>query len=1066
LGANDATNTLTASHSLGTTEILVSENNGSYAAYTAQILVGNVARPIGYWKFKTRAAPQRNESLVVNSPEFTVTTTPVAPVLLANDSTNTLSASHALGTSEILVSENNGAFLPYSTMIIVGDVAQPAGYWKFKTRAAAQRNESPVVLSPEFTVTTVINTTPAAPVLSANDSVNILSASHALGISEIIVSENNGIYTAYAGQFSIGNVLRPVGYWKFKIKAAPGRNESSVSGSPAFTITTTPTAPVLSANDSANTLTASHSLGTSEILVSENNGAYIAYSGQISLGNVATPAGYWKFKIKATAGRNESAVSNSPAFTISTMPAPPALSANDSTNTLSAAHTLGSSEILVSENNGTYIAYAGQISIGNVLRPIGYWKFKIKAAPGRYESIVTNSPAFTIATVVNLTPDAPVLSANDSANTLIASHALGTSEILVSENNGAYTSYVGEIKVTNISRSAGYWKFKIKAVTGRNESSIAHSPAFTMATVVNLNPDAPVLSANDSANTLIASHALGTSEILVSENNGAYTSYIGEIKVTNISRSAGYWKFKIKAATGRNESSIANSPAFTVTTSTVAPALLANDVTNTLSASHALGTAEILVSVNNGMYIAYTGDITVGNLARAAGYWKFKIKASYNRYESPVSNSPAFTISTTPAAPEVSANDAANNLSASHTLGTSEILVSENNGTYTSYSGSIKVGNVAKPMGYWKFKIKAAAGRNESSVANSPAFTDKNSNSLSTNSTTAAPEVSANDVVNSLTVTHSSRSATILVSENNGAYKAYSGQINVGNTTRGEGYWKFKTKANGNVKESSIAKSPAFTINTTSAFSVNTTSASPAISANDSANTLSASHTSGTSNILVSENNAAFKAYSSQINVGNVARPQGYWKFKMKAAPSTEEGPVVSSPAFTVRTSAGRSERSFAASSEVALADTSDTAAIVLSTSESKEPAITTITAKVPAIQIDAIQVTGMKAADTLAEIQPKNVSFIKATKERERFVVYPNPIISKNIFIQCSNIPEGVYAVSLVSLTGQIIVKKSIHHSGGTLSHSISVSPDLSKGVYLLQFSGKDILFNKQLLK
>jgi hypothetical protein len=217
---------------------------------------------------------------------------------------------------------------------------------------------------------------------------------------------------------------------------------------------------------------------------------------------------------------------------------------------------------------------------------------------------------------------------------------------------------------------------------------------------------------------------------------------------------------------------------------------------------------------------------------------------------------------------------------------------------------------------------------------------------------------------------------------------------------------------------------------------------------------------------LVSENNAAFKAYSSQINVGNVARPQGYWKFKMKAAPSTEEGPVVSSPAFTVRTSAGRSERSFAASSQVALADTSDTAAIVLSTSESKEPAITTITAKVPAIQIDAIQVTGMKAADTLAEIQPKNVSFIKATKERERFVVYPNPIISKNIFIQCSNIPEGVYAVSLVSLTGQIIVKKSIHHSGGTLSHSISVSPDLSKGVYLLQFSGKDILFNKQLLK
>lgn len=77
--------------------------------------------------------------------------------------------------------------------------------------------------------------TPIPPTVIGNDTTDILTASHSLGASEILVSENGGVWTAYAGPISVGNVARASGYWQFKIKAAPNRNESAVASSPAFT---------------------------------------------------------------------------------------------------------------------------------------------------------------------------------------------------------------------------------------------------------------------------------------------------------------------------------------------------------------------------------------------------------------------------------------------------------------------------------------------------------------------------------------------------------------------------------------------------------------------------------------------------------------------------------------------------------------------------------------------------------------------------------------------------------------------------------------------------------------
>lgn len=80
-------------------------------------------------------------------------TTPAIPTIIADDGANTIDASHALGDGEIMVSTNDAAYVQFNgAPIAVGDVARAAGYYKFKTKAATGRNESPVASSPAFTV--------------------------------------------------------------------------------------------------------------------------------------------------------------------------------------------------------------------------------------------------------------------------------------------------------------------------------------------------------------------------------------------------------------------------------------------------------------------------------------------------------------------------------------------------------------------------------------------------------------------------------------------------------------------------------------------------------------------------------------------------------------------------------------------------------------------------------------------------------------------------------------------------------------------------------------------------
>jgi hypothetical protein len=146
--------------------------------------------------------------------------------------------------------------------------------------------------------------------------------------------------------------------------------------------------------------------------------------------------------------------------------------------------------VLERASNAGFTAGLTTIYTGNALTysntgltPSTMYYFRIKANATGFSTSNYGSTSVSTQGVANTTPSAPTLTANDTANSLTATHALGTSEIVMSVNGATYVAYAA-IAVGDVARVAGYYKFKIKSATGRNESTVVESPAFTGSVVV------------------------------------------------------------------------------------------------------------------------------------------------------------------------------------------------------------------------------------------------------------------------------------------------------------------------------------------------------------------------------------------------------------------------------------------------------------------------------------------------------------------------------------------------------------------------------------------------------
>lgn len=76
-----------------------------------------------------------------------------------------------------------------------------------------------------------------------------------------------------------------------------------------------PEPPTVTADNLTRVLVFSHPLGISEILYNVNGGAFVQYTGAITVADTAISANYYTAKIKAASYRNESSVVGSPEFT-------------------------------------------------------------------------------------------------------------------------------------------------------------------------------------------------------------------------------------------------------------------------------------------------------------------------------------------------------------------------------------------------------------------------------------------------------------------------------------------------------------------------------------------------------------------------------------------------------------------------------------------------------------------------------------------------------------------------------------------------------------------------------
>ncbi|KUG06877.1 Ig-like domain-containing protein [Solirubrum puertoriconensis] len=129
----------------------------------------------------------------------------------------------------------------------------------------------------------------------------------------------------------------------------------------------------------------------------------------------------------------------------------------------------------------------------------------------------------------------------------------------------------------------------------------------------NTTPDAPTWSFDSNLRVLTLSHPLGSSELEYSVSGGAYQAY-APLSISDDAHAAGKWKGRVKAATGRNASGTADSPA-------IAAKATSPVVTNMSPASGPIGTVVTFTGtgLNQVQSVSFGGSGQISISANAGG---------------------------------------------------------------------------------------------------------------------------------------------------------------------------------------------------------------------------------------------------------------------------------------------------------------------------------------------------------------------------------------------------------------------------------------------------------------
>lgn len=77
-------------------------------------------------------------------------------------------------------------------------------------------------------------------------------------------------------------------------------------------------------------------------------------------------------------------------------------------------------------------------------------------------------------------------------------------------------------------------------------------------------------------------------------------------------------------------------------------------------------------------------------------------------------------------------------------------------------------------------------------------------------------------------------------------------------------------------------------------------------------------------------------------------------------------------------------------------------------------------------------------------------------TSNKIQAEVSPNPIIGGQVSVRLINQPPGLYKVTLLNNTGQMVAERKIQHAGGTALQSIQIGGRLAKGMYQVRIGNE----------
>lgn len=82
----------------------------------------------------------------------------------------------------------------------------------------------------------------------------------------------------------------------------------------------------------------------------------------------------------------------------------------------------------------------------------------------------------------------------------------------------------------------------------------------------------------------------------------------------------------------------------------------------------------------------------------------------------------------------------------------------------------------------------------------------------------------------------------------------------------------------------------------------------------------------------------------------------------------------------------------------------------------------------------------------------------VKVARYKGELYVYPNPVTGNEIGLRMTAaMPEGVYAVRLLTSNGQVLMTTQLQHNKTTAAETVSYPSSITNGTYQLEVTGPD---------